>query len=272
MDDPDLHALAAQVGGDPVGAALGADEDEAPVGAADDGGGHVDLVHLVDPEEPVLHQVDRRLVRLDLVVHRVDQVLLHDVVDVAVEGGGEQHRLGMGVAQMAENPGDLGREPHVGHAVGLVEHDQVDLVEIDLLPLEEVDHPAGGGDDDVALAAEGGGLLAGGVAPVDGDDREAPHGRQRRQHAGHLHGELPGGDEDEGPGVAGCRRLGRLDGGDAEGQGFARAGLGLAADVAPGQCGGKGERLDRERLGDALSCEGVAKVGRHPKGVEPGVV
>src|SRR5204862_7446856 len=174
----------AQAGGHPVGAPLGGDEDQAAGGPADDGGGHVDLVHLVDPEKPVLHQVDGRLVGLDLVVDRVDEVLLDEVVDVAGEGGGEQHRLGVHVAQVAQDPRDLGREAHVGHAVGLVEHDHLDVVEEDLTPLQEVDEPAGGGDDDVALAAERGGLLAGGVAAVDGDDRELAHRRQRRQHAG----------------------------------------------------------------------------------------
>ncbi len=39
----------------------------------------------------------------------------------------------------------------------------------------------------------------------------------------------------------------RMIDGEAEGEGLARAGLGLAADVAAGEGVGDGERLDRER-------------------------
>ena len=46
-----------------------------------------------------------------------------------------------------------------------------------------------------------------------------------------------------------------LDGGDSEGQRLAGAGLGLAADVAPGQGGGEREGLDGERFGDALGVQ-----------------
>ena len=51
--------------------------------------------------------------------------------DVAVERRREQHRLGAAAA-VAQDPLDLRREPVVGHAVGLVEHDDLDAGQVDL--------------------------------------------------------------------------------------------------------------------------------------------
>ena len=217
----------------------------------------------------MLHLVHRRLRGDDFVVDGVDQVLAHDVVDVAVEGGGEQHRLGM-PHEVAQDPGDLGSEAHVGHAVGLVEHDHLDRAQVHLAPVEEVDQAPRGGDDDVDALAEGGHLLAHGVAPVDGDDAEAPDGGQRGEDAGHLHGQLPGGHEDEPPGQVGGGRFGVLDHRQPEGERLAGAGLGLAADIAAGEAVGDRELLDGEGLVDSLLGQRGREVGRHPDGVEPG--
>ena len=60
-----------------------------------------------------------------LVVHGVTLVAVDQHLHGAVERGGEQERLALAVG-VPEDPLDLGQEPHVGHAVGLVEHDVVD--------------------------------------------------------------------------------------------------------------------------------------------------
>ena len=76
-----------------------------------------------------------------------------EVADVAVERGREQHRLGPAGA-VAQDPLDLRREAVVGHPVGLVEHDDVDVGERDLVGLQQVDQPQRRGDDDLdALAS-----------------------------------------------------------------------------------------------------------------------
>ena len=79
--------------------------------------------------------------RHDLVHHRVVHVAAHQHVDLAVERGREQQRLTV-VRDLAHDPFDLRQEAHVGHAVGLVDDEDADLVEVELAPLEEVDQSA----------------------------------------------------------------------------------------------------------------------------------
>ena len=74
VDGVRLDALPLELERQAVGAPLGADEHEAAVGAPGDGRGHLHLVHLVHGEEAVLHLLDRRPGRVDLVAHRVGQV------------------------------------------------------------------------------------------------------------------------------------------------------------------------------------------------------
>ena len=62
----------------------------------------------------------------------------------------------------------------------------------------------------------------------------------------------------------------RSSSGQAERQGLARAGLGLAADVPPGQGVGDGERLDREGMGDARRVQRLDQVGGKAEGLECG--
>ena len=83
-----------------------------------------------------------------------------------------------------------------------------------------------------------------------------------RQHVVHLHGELARRQQDEGerPGRPGGGpgtlrlpgRLGPLQERHAEGEGLARARLGLAADVAAGQGVGDGEGLNWKSADDAF--------------------
>ena len=66
-----------------------------------------------------------------------------------------------------------GQEAHVGHAVGFVDHDHLDLVEVDLATLDEVGEAAGTGDEHVDAAAQRLELRAEAGAAVDGRDAAA---------------------------------------------------------------------------------------------------
>ena len=139
-----------------------------------------------------------------------------EVVDVAVEGGREEHRLAGG-GEPAQDPLDLGHEAHVGHPVGLVEDDELDACpDVEVAALAEVDEPAGRGDDDVDALAQRLDLALHRGAAVDGDDPLADGLGQRGEHVVDLEGELAGGHEDEAAGLAG--RPGRRPAGAGAGR------------------------------------------------------
>ena len=191
-----LDPFLAQVLHQTVGAALGAAEEQRLLLAPADGRGHLDLVHLVHLQETVLHEGDGLRVRGHLVEDRVGQVALDQAVDRTVERGREQQRL-VGLVQATEHPLDLGHEAHVGHAVGLVEHQRLELVDGQLAPVTEVDEAARGGDDQVHALAELGHLAVDVGTAVDGDGMQPELLGQRGQHVVHLHGELPRRQQDE---------------------------------------------------------------------------
>ena len=122
---------------------------------------------------------------------RLVQVALDEHVHGAVEGGREQERL-VGLVQPPQHPLHLGHETHVGHAVGLVEHQGLQPLHRHLPAVPQVDQAAGGGDDDVHTLAELGHLAVYVCAAVDGHRMQAELAGQRRQHPVHLDGKLAG--------------------------------------------------------------------------------
>ncbi len=191
-----VDALLLQVLHESVGAALGADEEQRLLLAPADGCRDLHLVHLVHLEEPVLHQRDGLRRGRHLVEDRVGQIALDEAVDGAVEGGREQQRL-VGLVEAAQHPLDLRHEAHVGHAVGLVEHERLELVHRDLTPVPEVDQPARGGDDHVDALAQLGHLAVDVGSAVDRDGAESELRGQGGQDVVHLDGELAGREQDE---------------------------------------------------------------------------
>ncbi len=74
-----------------------------------------------------------------------------------VERGREQQRLALG-RRLAHNAADGGQKAHVEHAVGLVEHQDLDLVQVAGTLLDQIDQTARRGDQDVAAVLECRGL------------------------------------------------------------------------------------------------------------------
>ena len=70
--------------------------------------------------------------------------------------------------------------------------------------------------------------------------------------------------------MAGLGLAGPLEEREAEGQGLARAGLGLAADVAAGEGVADGQRLDGERGVDAVGAQARDEIGRDAQRLEGG--
>ena len=137
----------------------------------------------------------------------------------------------------------------------------------------------GRADDDVDALAQRLDLRLVGAAAVDGEDADAARRAGGLEVAGDLDAQLAGRDDDErlrlaGVGEVGVGRVLRagdaLQQRDAEAEGLAGAGLGLADDVVAGE--GDGERLllDGEGFGDADGLEGVAGLGEDPEVTEGG--
>ena len=194
--------------------------------------------------------------------HGVALVAVDQALDAAVERGREQQRL-VGLADVAQHPLDLGQEAHVGHPVGLVDDDQAHVRQVGDLAVDQVDEPARGRHHDLGAGLERGDLLAHLGAAVDGDEAQRPGLDQRPKHVGDLPGQLAGGDQHEAGGALRGRFGDALDEGEAEREGLARAGLGLAAHVAAGQGVGDAEALDGKSCGQAGSIEHGDQIRGH---------
>ncbi len=258
--DPALQ----QVVGELVDGVLGVQEhDHAPVPGGDLRGGGV-LVGALDVEHVVLHRRDGTGGRVDGVDDRVVEVAPHQQVDVAVEGGREEHPLPLRV-HLVEQLGDLRHEPHVGHLVGLVEDGDGDPVQPAVAALDEVLEPARGGDDDLGAAAQRARLTADGHAAHDGGEPQLQRPGVRGEGVGHLLGQLTRRYEHQGQRALGigAAPLGAGQQRQAEREGLARAGPAAAEDVPAGQRVRQGGRLDRERHGHPLRDERRLELGGH---------
>ncbi|HEX2705524.1 MAG TPA: DEAD/DEAH box helicase, partial [Candidatus Lustribacter sp.] len=146
-------ALLAQLHRDPVGAELGADEDNRPTEPVGDLGGKGLLVLRVDEQDVVLHRGHRGGDVVGRVGHRVGQVARDDLVDALVQRCREEQPLTTG-GDLVHDRRNLGHEAHVSHMVGLVEDGDAHVPEVDSLALDEVDGPTGRRDEQVDPAVQ----------------------------------------------------------------------------------------------------------------------
>ncbi len=250
MDRGGVDTEILQRAGHLVAQALGLAEHEQLGDALPDRRDHAVLVHVVHRQEHVVHRAHRVGGGVDRHLDRIAQVVTDEVADVAVERGREQHRLAPGDA-VAQDPLDLRREPVVGHAVGLVEDDDLHRAEAHLVRLDEVDQPQRRGHDDLDAEAQLLDLVGPAGPAVHGEHALAGVGGDRLEHLGDLDRQLTRRDEHEAERPSGGGDLG--DPGHhrhAEGERLARSGAGAPADVAALHRHGDGRGLDHERLGE----------------------
>ncbi len=249
------HAGVAELLRDPVRSTLGAAEHDGRAHASDHLSGDGDPFGPVDVPE-VVRQVGQLLLgELELVADRIVLVPPHQHVDVAVERGREEDGLTIGAAHV-EELADLREETHVGHAVGLVEHHHVDVVETDQTLLDEVGQAPGAGHCDVDAPVEHP-VVGADVGPSEeGSDAGPLASGDLLELLCHLGRELTGGHEHE-PTRSARLRAGAVDDeGDAECQRLAGPGGGTAGDVAAGERVGHRQSLDGEGFVDAALGEG----------------
>ena len=179
-----------------------------------------------------------------------------DFLGVHQEGVGEAADLGrhrrreeQRLADSRQQPDDaldIGDEAHVEHAVGLVDHQDLDVREQDLAALEQIDEAPGRGDHHVDAAVELALLIGEALAADEQRLVELVVLAIDLEGVGDLGGELARRLEDERARHARPRPAGGedVDHGKGEGGGLAGAGLGAAENVAPRQHVGDGLGLD----------------------------
>ena len=211
------------------------------------------LVALDLPEDVGGAQLVLRGLR-EHVTHRVALVAAHERVDRAVERGREQQGLA-GFGRHVEQVLDRGQEAHVGHAVGLVDDDDLDLAEVDFTALDEIGETARARDDDVDAATQVLQLQAEPGTAVEGRDPQLARAAEPLELAADLGRELAGGYQHEPARTAGIGTAEASGQRDAERDRLARAGGGAPAEITAGDAVGDGEGLDGERLVDAARGE-----------------
>ena len=237
-------AAGAELLGDLLGRALGAGEDDHALEVLDleDAGEGVDLLLVRDDQIALGDLRRRRGLGLDRDLFGIMQVLLRHPADRRRHRGGEERDL-LGVGCVGEDRLDILREAHLEHLVGLVEHEVLQLRQIERALVEVVHDAAGSPDDDVHAAAERGQLHAVALPAVDGQDVHAPDVRRvLLERLADLQCQLARRGEHE--------RLRRLladvepvEDRKGECRRLAGAGLGEPHDVAPGE-----QRRDRRGL------------------------
>jgi hypothetical protein len=251
-----LGALAGlgQVLGDPVGAVLGAGEDQHPADllvVEEDVLEQRPLAGLVDEVDALVDALDRRRRRRDRDLGRVREQHVGEALRLGRHGRREEQRL-PDSRQERDDALHVVDEAHVEHAVGLVEDEDVELREVDDAFAGEVEQAARGGDQDVEAVAQGLPLRLVADAAEDHGVAEAEVLAVGGEGLADLRGQLAGrGQDQDADRTAALRAIAlgvqALQDGEGERGGLASAGLGEAQQVASIQHVRDGLHLDRRR-------------------------
>ena len=180
-------------------------------------------------------------------------------------GGREQHGLPQ-LGSLRQDALDIGQEAEVEHLVRLVQHQHLDVAEVERAAVRQVEQPSWCADHDLGSAGEAGQLGVVADPAVDGQHPGVPAGRGGGDVGADLAGQLPGGRHHQSLRCAGLGQMrvvplaghhDPLQHRDPERQRLAGAGSSLTDHVRAGQGDRDGHRLDRERMGDADLLQGL---------------
>ena len=169
-------------------------------------------------------------------------------------GGREQQRLALLRALLGDR-GDVVEEAHVEHAVGLVEHQRVQRLQVQAAALEVVHHPAGRAHHDVRAMLQAGQLRAHRGAAAQRQHLDVVFGSGQAPHLlRHLLGQFARRAQHQRlHGEAAHVQVGQQR--QREGRRLAAAGLGLRDQVVPGQRQRQAGGLDRRHGGVAQALQ-----------------
>ena len=250
--DPHLDELLRHA----LGTELGAREHQGAALARGQLRGDLALGGGLDGQHVVVHGCDRGADGGGLVTDGVHQEGVDDLLDLPVQGGGEQHLLGAH-GDRGEDVADVRQEAEVGHVVGLVDHGGLHQVQLQRAALGEVDQAARRGHHDPDAAGDGVGLLLDVHATGDQLRLDPDSAGEGMDRVDHLDRELAGGDQHHAERPTAVHLAAAEAGGhrEGEGEGLARAGLGTGEHVASREGVGQDHRLDLESVLEALISE-----------------
>ncbi len=266
MDALDRVAVALEHAAQPLGVGLAADEDqgraELLVEQRQDAGF---LVLRLDQVEPVLDAGSDLALGLQVDAHRVAHDPLHQPLDRRRHGGGEEHRLAL-ARHVLEDALHLGQEAEIEHVVGLVEHQLLDLVELDVAALEVVIEPAGSCDHHVDATAQVVDLrFERNAADQTGGAQAVSLAEQLEEGLG-LEGDLTGRGQDQTPHAAAVEEP--FGDRKTESGGLSRTGLGEAENVPAFERRRDHRRLDGRRMEEPNAVQDLHRHHREPQAVE----
>ena len=204
----------------------------------------------------------------------IAQHMACEIGDLARHGGREEQRLAL-ARQLRHDPADVVDEAHVEHAIGFIQHEDFDAIELNGAALHEVEKSSRCCDQDVDPVGERADLA------VDGDAADGERYPQTQIAAvgleafDDLGGEFARGTQHQYPAAAwlrpsaGTREV--IEDGQCESRGLAGSGLRDADHVPRGEhlrnglgldWGGGGILLVDERTGDGLAEAEVEKGGQ----------
>src|SRR3990170_1193302 len=255
VDGGGVDTVVLQLFGQAIGAVLGAGEHQhlLPALRVDEMREQLALASAIHRVDDLRDELGGGVAARHLDQHRRVQQTVGELLDLVGERGGKEQVLPLS-GQQREDLADVADEAHVEHAVGLVQHQDLDPGQIHGPLPDVVQQPSGGRHQDIHAAAQGVGL--GGEA-----DAAEDHGGLERHvlavdaHALlHLRGELARGRENERADRAPRAlwlRIQALQQRQGEAGGLAGAGLGAGQDIAPLE--DHGDRLDLDGCGYAVA-------------------
>ena len=229
-------------------------------GAAQELGQPVGLLAGRDVLDGVADGAGGGVAAADLDQRRVGHDGAREAEDLVRHRGREEQRLALGRQRVDDAP-DVGPEAHVEHAVGFVEDQRLEAVELGARP-HVVHQPARRGDDERDARGQGPRLRLHRGAAVDGHAADAGVIAEALHVVVDLDGQLAGRRQHQHPragrlgwragGVGGGRRGQQpIDQRQHEGGRLAGAGFGAGDDVAAGADQRQHRRLDRRGVGEA---------------------
>ena len=175
---------------------------------------------------------------------------MRQIADLFGHRGAEKESLALRW-QVGEYATNVGEEAHVTHHVGLVQHQYVDLREIDAAVADVIEQPAGAGDHDLGTALQGRELGPLAHAPIDGDAAHARILAQVNDGLVNLLSKLSRGRDYEGTHLTQRASHKALENGQDERRGLSGACLRQPQYVAPFEH--DGDRLPLDRRGPGIA-------------------